>query len=161
MDVLKYESVIRDTMAKFKINRGQREDTRQECYLALLESTDKLDSLPEGADVTYAMTICRNRIIDLWNLDKKKIQAESLDDPRNLDRASRIFSVPGMVVSDEQLEDAVHTLDFPDYQVIYSVYFEGKTEAFTAKELGLTKGTVNHRKERGVQALKKYFEENV
>ena len=158
-DVTKYNGVIDDVIAQIKVKRPQREDMKQECYIALIEAEEKI--LASGEDPSYIATICRNKIMDVYRSEGRKIKTESLDEPRHMAKATKIEGVTGSGVTDEQLDLAIQELDNEGYQVICLIYIEGKTEQQTAEVLGLTKGVVNRRKQNAILDLKKYFEENV
>jgi len=169
IDVLDYKQVIKDVLSQLGIKRDQREDMTQECYVALLEKAQHLErSVSGGHDKKYATAICRHKIHALWgrgqhpyrSKEKPGPRIDSLSDPKILHLVEKsVFKEEG--VTEEQLQDAILSLAYEDYSVIYSVYVEGKTEVKTGEDLGLTRRQVQFRKERGVEALKKYFEENI
>lgn len=159
IDVMKYTGVINDVISQIKVKGPQREDMKQECYVALIEAEIKI--LASGEDPSYIATICRNKIMDVYRADGRKIKTESLDEPRHMSKATKIEGVTGSGVTDEQLNLALQGLDNEAYKVICLIYIEGKTEQQAGETLGLTKGVVNRRKQNAIRDLKKYFEENV
>lgn len=160
IDVTKYEKTINELLSKFKIPRQDRDDAKQECFLHLMLNTDAL--LSAQNDRAFAEVLCKNRILDIMRGNKRGIKTESLDDPRSRQHAEKISGLLGLGITDEQLQEAVVKIpEYDQYQVIHSVYIEGKTEEQTAKDLKMTRRQVQHRKEKGIAAVKKYFQENV
>jgi RNA polymerase sigma factor (sigma-70 family) len=160
IDVTKYEKTINELLSKFKIPRQDRDDAKQECFLHLMLNTDALSSAQNDRD--FAEVLCKNRILDIMRGNKRGIKTESLDDPRSRQHAEKISGLLDLGITDEQLQEAVIKIPkYDQYQVIHSVYIEGKTEEQTAKDLKMTRRQVSFRKEKGIAAVKKYFQENV
>lgn len=165
IDVTKYEKTINELLSRFKIPRQDRDDAKQECFLHLMLNTGALLSAqndPAQNDRAFAEVLCKNRILDIMRGNKRVIKTESLDDPRSRQHAEKISGLLDLGITDEQLQEAVVKIpEYDQYQVIHSVYIEGKTEERTAKDLKMTRRQVQHRKEKGIAAVKKYFQENV
>lgn len=155
MDVTKFKPVVDDLMRKFRISKDKRDDLSQECYVALLETKFPEDVRDEN---NYAATICRNRLIDIFRKQNITVTPQSLDDPRNYSKATKIEQPGGSGVTEHQLNEAVCDLPYEDYQVVHSLYYEGNTEEKTATDLGLTRKTIRYRKQRGIEQLKEHFE---
>lgn len=160
IDVTTYKSVIDTVLARLKVKSHQKEDFVQECYLALME---KLDRLEEGAktgeDKSWAATICRDRVVQLFRKDNKTIKTESLDDPRT--KASRFKEIYSGIVTEVELQEAILKLPYDDYVVVYSIYVEGKSERKTAQDLNRTDWDIRATKQRAIKQLKTYFEEKI
>jgi RNA polymerase sigma factor (sigma-70 family) len=155
MDVLKFKPVIENVMTVMKVKKHQREDVSQECYIALLQASWPEDVRSENS---FAAAICRAQVVDIYRAQGRTIPADSLDDPRNYSKAVKIEIPDGNSVTEHQLNEAVCDLPYEDYQVIHDIFYEGHTEEKTADDLGLTRNAVRHRKNRGIQQLKKHFE---
>lgn len=154
IDVLKYKTVIDDVIKNMRVPGNLRPDMEQECYLALLEKQENLE-----ADPSCASAICRSAVAAVNRVRRKDNKTESLDEPRHGNREASNFL--GMIVTDEQLQEAIMTLPYADYQVVWSLYFDGNTERTTAAELNITRRAVRTRRALAVLELRKYFEENV
>ena len=168
MDVLKYKPVIKKVLAELKVPHNQREDMSQECYIALIEKSAHLQKGIElGEENKYAAQICRSRVINLWRRNQHPYKTEdnlgprlvSLSIPQIRNQAERI-AVQTPDVTDEQLQEAILSLPFDEYRVVYSVYVDGKSQRETSNDFGISRRQVANLLERGVQNLKKYFEVN-
>lgn len=152
MDITQYAPVIAEVLAKLRIPRTQREDMTQECYVALLEE------LNESDDRDRVVDICRRRI---WNINDKQtrmVPTISADVPNVSHHLSKIgFSEEGNT-SESELNEAIQTLPEEDREVIQLRFIEGLTQKQTCSKLGLTLKAARWRQDRGVAALKKYFE---
>ena len=67
VDVTQYDSLIKQILVKLKIDRRQKEDMTQECYVALLENTAKLESDPNLAE-----EICHKRVSGIIREQKQE-----------------------------------------------------------------------------------------
>src|ERR1017187_5317936 len=158
MDVLRYKSVIQNMMARLKVPPHQREDTMQECYVALLEQ------MKEGDTEGFAAAVCKGTIVKLWReenqtrTEKPALKIDSLSDPRTAHKAAKIGLPFKAEVTDEKLNEAICSLPFAEYQVIYNLFIEGRTQEQTAGDLKMTRNQVRNRLEHGIAELKKYFE---
>ena len=160
IDVIKYKQTIDRLLSRLKVPRQDWDDVRQECYIYLFERAESLEKAENGFG--YAEVLCRNRIFDIMRENKKEVITDSLDDPRYKQKSFRTDGLLGLGISEEQLQEAVREIPIYDqYQVIHSIFIEGKTEEQSAKDLGLSRRQVQGRKEKGILAVKKYFEENV
>ena len=163
MDVLKYKTVVKNMLINMKVPQRNREDMEQECYIALLEK------MKEGDPDRHAATICRSTIIDIWRkenyvnsreapTERPNLRFESLSDPGVERKAMKIGFPEGPEVTDEKMDEAIRSLPYQEYQIIYSLFVEGKTQQSTMKELGLSRRQLENRKKQGIEKLKKYFE---
>ena len=166
-DPTKYDSTIKKELAKRKVPKSQREDATQECYLSLWAKRSKVELAEgQGKGVEYVAAVCRNCLTDLW-------RAENQDYPhRRYPGGKVLFAVrpespikgdegpdptPDLV-SEEQLQEAILTLPFDEYRVIYSIFVDGKSGRQTSADLGIGRRVVDRLSKQGVENLKKYFE---
>lgn len=168
MDILKYQPVIKDVMAKLKVRKNQQEDMTQECYLALLAGEDKLKAADD--DMGYAATICRNRIRQCWSKerfgipnfnqikdDPPKIRFDSLSEPKIQRKAARIASLSpapdaGLLFMD--MRAAVSGLSEEEQDVVQRI-LGGENREQIAAALGVSRRAVGRRYEAAVEKLKK------
>jgi len=158
MDVLKYQPVIQKSLIQQKIRRSHREDMTQECYVALLENPDRLSG-PD--DETQAALICRSRIEEILKQRIKKQDRPKLlsaDDPSVARQLDKITSINEGNISESELYAAITDLRDDDREVIKLRFIEGLTQQQTCGRLELTLEEMKWRQERGIKALKKYFE---
>jgi RNA polymerase sigma-70 factor, ECF subfamily len=163
MDITRYDSLIKSVLKSrigpIKIDRSQKEDLTQECYVALLENQDKLTA-PDHEQ--HAEKICRARIVETmqptYAQKSKKAFLVSSDDPQIARQIEKIPIPEQGPISESQLYEAVKSLSEDDRQVIQLRFIDGLTQQQTCGKLGLTVETVKWRQKRGIAALKKYFE---
>jgi RNA polymerase sigma factor (sigma-70 family) len=156
-DITKYEKIIKEVLKELRVRSHQKEDFSQECYVALVENLDKLDSIYPDEQIKLAATICRRCIMNKYRKEGKEVQTDSLSLPRVNNKASKI-SIPDFGITEDQLQDAVRLLPYDDYKIVHSLYVEGKTIAETAKDYEITIDAVRYRAKRGIMSLKKFFE---
>ena len=161
-NVTRYQPVIANVLANMKINRSEREDMAQECYVALLESqeswADKAD------DLALIAAICRRRIVrilesrapSLGNGMNAKIV--SADVPNIRHQLEKIPEIDSGEISESELHAAIGLLPEDDRQVIRARFIEGLTQQQTCGKLNLTVGEFKWRQKRGIDALKRFFE---
>lgn len=158
IDVLKYKPVILTVLSKLKVKNNQYEDLTQECYLALLENQHHvLKGILAGEEDKYVAVICRSRILNLWNSPERKLETDSLDDPRFKHRFQKSHVFENEEVS-EDLKFGLETLQPGDREIVWSLFVKGDTIKDTAQNLGLTIQAVKSRRDRAVKKLKKFFE---
>ena len=170
IDLLQYKPVIDNIMAKLKVRKNDREDITQECYLALIQKQEHLEhGIRIGNDKNYVATICRSAILDLRRSEtqhkpgrdeKPEVHFDSLSDPRVYRKAAKVSipKKPDPEATTSELEEAMLSLPFDEYRVIYELFVEGKTQEQAAKDLGVSERTVRTRNQRGIQLMKEYFE---
>ena len=154
IDVTKYEPAIKKLMDLSRVRPAQREDMLQECYLALLEKL-------ETEDEEQAILISSRRISELRSRESRRAKiarTESLSDPRTAHKAAKVQMRLGAEIPEEKVDDAVRSLPYDIYQVIYSLFVEGRTQEQTAADLKLSRKMVRTRSEQGIKMLKKIFE---
>ncbi len=170
VDIIKYAPVISGVLTKMKVKKEDREDLTQECYLALLEKHKHLiRGIELGTENSFATSICRSRITDVWRRDhqnrgqyktKVGVRFDSLSDPRVYHKAAKVIAPVAGTDEDAasgELENAILSLGFDEFRVIYEVFVEGKTQPTVAQELGISVRTVATRQKKGIEGLKKYF----
>jgi RNA polymerase sigma factor (sigma-70 family) len=171
-NVLKYQPVIKDVMAKLKVRKNQQEDLLQECYLALLEHQDKLESADN--DLGYAATVSRRTIQHCWSKEHfgvadfsdikdnpPKVRFDSLSEPKTARRAAKVAApspAPDFQISSLDLEEAVSKLSEKERQTV-QLLLEDKTQQEVADVLGVHLSTITRRSRSAIQKLKAHFGE--
>lgn len=59
----------------------------------------------------------------------------------------------------EKLSRALKTLPQKEFEVIQAIFFDGKSERCFSRETGIPQRTVNYRKHKALDKLKKFLEE--
>jgi RNA polymerase sigma factor (sigma-70 family) len=169
IEPLEYSPVISDILKKLKVKPQHKEDLTQECYVALIEKRKHLDhGIKIGKGKEYAALICRSRILDLWDKESprnaedklEKVRFESLSDPSVYRKAAKVWATEEVqpCATKDELEDAILSLQFDEYRVIYERYVEEKTLEETASAIGSNVPAVWRLEQKGIEGLKKYFE---
>lgn len=155
MNLEEFKPTIAGILVKLKVPSAQKEDMAQECYIELLEKQE----LVEAADYpfSYAESLCKNRIFDVWRAQERKIPTESLSDPRVLHKAAKVPIYEQFGVSDESMQQALDTLSEDERAVIERLYVVGYSRSETAAVLGIHAHTVDNRAKSAVVKLKIYF----
>jgi RNA polymerase sigma factor (sigma-70 family) len=163
-DITKYESVIKLVLkskigpVKIKLNRSQKEDLVQDCYVALLENQDKLMG-PD--DEEQAEEICRSKVRSVLGAlggDGVLIKLVSADDPVVARHLEKVEKETGESTSESELYAAIESLNEEERTVIRVIFIDGLTQKKAAEKLGITLEAVRWRKKCGIMSLKKYFE---
>ena len=149
-----YQPIVKKMLTELRVKRRDRDDIEQECYLCLLEAAD----LNEGT----AQEICKRRI-NSYQVAQQREKVRGRKGKKDYaEPRAEILGMNGTGVTDEQLGEALVKIPVYDqYQVIHSIFVDGKTEEKTAQDLGLTRNEVRGRKQKGIEFLRKYFQENV
>lgn len=170
IDITKYDPVISGILSKLKVKKQDREDMTQECYVALLEKRKHLErGIELGTAASFAASICRSRITDIWRKNnqqqpghktKPDLRFDSLTDPRVHRKAIKIIDPNadiGWEATSWELDDALFSLPFDEFRVLYEIFVESKTQDQVAQSLGITPRMVGTRQQKGIEGLKKYF----
>lgn len=152
MDITQYAPVIAEVLAKLRIPRSQREDMTQECYVALLEELTESDGSEEAA------TICSRRIWNIKDKQTRTVPTISADTPNVSHYIAKIGTTDEGSISESELNEAIDGLSDEYQQVIQARFIEGLTRQQTCGKLGLSLQELKWRQERGIAALKKFFE---
>ena len=59
----------------------------------------------------------------------------------------------------EKLSTALKALPQKEFEVIQAVFFDGKSERYFSRETGIPQRTINYRKHKALDKLKKFLEE--
>jgi len=166
INVLKYKPVIERVLSRLKIPADQRDDMRQECYVALLEKKHHVQKgIDRDREDTYVSRICRSRITDLWKTGQHPQRTKEDPGPRLVSLSlpkimHQVEKIPQFKaeVTDEELYAAILSLPLDEYRAVYNVYVDGKSQRETAGDFGISRRQVSNLIERGIKNLKKYFE---
>jgi RNA polymerase sigma factor (sigma-70 family) len=163
-DVTQYAPVIkialtsRIGLGKIRLNKTQKEDLTQDCYVALLENQDKLTG-PDHEDI--ALEICQKQVRNIlrpWTGYSKPPELVSADDPSMARHLERIAAEIEGEVSESELYQAIDSLPGEEQSVIRSLFIEGLTQAKTAEKLGISVDAMRWRQKCGIMKLRQKFE---
>lgn len=166
-DVMRYEKQI--DMAVNKLTKGlsheDKQDLKQDCFLALLEASDYMDRILSDGDVApeaAAYKIAYNKIIDTRGLQGPKIlnEAASMDQLNYEEKGDDSF-LEGLFSAsptEQGLDAAVESLPKTENFVIRCLYYKGMTERDVAKSVNKSRHWVRVEKEKAVRILRDYFE---
>jgi RNA polymerase sigma factor (sigma-70 family) len=159
-DVTRWESEVNRAVSKLSkgMTYEDKQDLKQDCYMALLEASDYLAGLDNSGAVAY--TIAYNRIVE-QRRDKSLLdEALPLDEMTYEEKGDEAF-MRGVLASptEQGLDAAVESLPKTENFIIRSLYFKGMTERDVAKSVNKSRHWVRMEKAKAVDILKKYFEE--
>ena len=155
MEIQEFQPMIDGVLRKLKVPPQQREDMQQECYLEILENQTEIEA--SEYPLSYAETACRNRIIDLWRKDGRQVPADSLEDPKVLNKALRVPAAVNQITAD-MLAEALGLLGAKEYQAVLLSHVEGLTIPEIADVLDVSPRTVNNLLKSGMEKLRGYFQ---
>lgn len=150
-----HAAVLYSFVLRYVPDRDQASDVVQETLLRAWRHLDDLD--PERVEArSYLFTIARNLLTDQWRAAQRR--------PRLVhdDEALQAQAAPDQLESAMQgwlVADALDRLTPEHRVVIEALYYQGRSVAAAAKELGLPEGTVKSRSYYAVRALRSIFEE--
>ena len=160
-DVTSFRPVILSMMRKLRVPAKDRDDFEQDCYVQILEKTDKISAARDPK--LYVFELCKN----LWITKKREEESEyktlSMSVGEVEHAANKIPFVSSEFyeqygVTDEQLQEAMSRLSPENLEVLKLYYFqEGSSLATLAQKTG----SVSKSKtalSRAKQELKKILE---
>jgi RNA polymerase sigma factor (sigma-70 family) len=154
-DVTIYDQIILTCLSSVKIQAQQRDDLKQECYVALLQRWEEL----KDGNFDLAKAICQTTIERSRKSETRlKKNLDSLSVPQVMNKAMKKYIQEEEGITEEQLQEAIRLLPYEEYKIVYSLYVEGKTQAQIGKEYGISQTSVHRKAKRGIIALKKHFE---
>lgn len=136
-------------------DRRSAEDVVQETLLRAWRHIDRVDTRA-GNPRAYLFTVARNVLTDQWRAERSR--------PRLVSDDATVAAVP----SDEDVEAAVERWTVaealqrltPEHRaVVQALYFEDRSVADAARQLGMPAGTVKSRSYYAIRALRVAFEE--
>jgi RNA polymerase sigma-70 factor (ECF subfamily) len=132
-------------------DRDRAQDAVQDAFVSIWSSRALFR--PElGGVVPWAMTVVRNRALDL-----RRREACSFPDDSGLDRRAAPDDVPGDVIARseaDRIAELLSQLPPPQRQVIQLGFYAGYTHAEIARRLGVPPGTVKGRMRLGLTKLR-------
>lgn len=142
-------------VSRYVDDPGQAEDAVQETLLRAWKHLDRLDTAA-GNPRAYLFTIARNVLTDRWRATRSRPQLVH-DEPA-------LESVPAVDDIERAVEsllvaDALRRLSAEHRQVVEQMYFQGRSVAEAAAQLGIPPGTVKSRSYYAVRALRSAFDE--
>lgn len=136
-------------------DRGSAEDVVQETLLRAWRHIHQVDTRA-GNPRAYLFTVARNVLTDQWRAERSR--------PHLVGDDATMAAVP----ADEDVEEAVERWTVaealqrltPEHRaVVHALYFEGRSVADAARQLGIPPGTVKSRSYYAVRALRVTLEE--
>ncbi|GAA3934053.1 sigma-70 family RNA polymerase sigma factor [Litoribacillus peritrichatus] len=137
---------------------SEAEELVQECYLAVWRKAHTFNPKTASAS-TWLFTIVRNKHIDLLRKDRPDLVTsddlwpEQTTEDLEIDVES---DLNGKVV-----RTLIETLPQEQRQIIYKVYFEGKSHSEISEELNLPLGTIKSRLRLAMKKLDTMAKENI
>ncbi len=150
-----HAAVLYSFVLRYVPDRDQASDVVQETLLRAWRHLDDID--PERAEArSYLFTIARNLLTDQWRAAQRRPRLVHDDDALHAQAAPDQLesALQGWVVA-----DALERLTPEHRVVIEALYYQGRSVAAAARELGLPEGTVKSRSYYAVRALRSIFEE--
>lgn len=164
MDVTKYERQV--DLAIGKLCKGMtyedKQDFKQDCFVALLEASDYLDKL--GGDAGgAAYTICYNTVVEMRrpNPANQVIENSMSVDALSYEEKGDDSWMKSLVMgspTEQGLDEAVESLPKFKKYIIRRIYFMGMTEREVAKSVNKSRHWVRVQKTEAVDMLRRYFE---
>jgi RNA polymerase sigma-70 factor, ECF subfamily len=108
---------------------------------------------------TWIYTLARNRMIDLYRSGTRRAAAHE-EAGVVLEIVEKGHDGPQEDFTRMRVLDAIETLPVEQRDVLFKVYFEGRSHREIAEEIGLPLGTVKSRARLGFQKLRTSFKEN-
>ncbi len=136
-------------------DRQRAEDVVQETLLRAWRTWGALDGRPDPRP--YLITVARNVLTDQWRATRRR--PALVDDAAALDAAASP-EVLGRIEDGWLVADALAQISPEHRAVVRVLYYEGRTVAEAARELGIPEGTVKSRSYYAVRALRAALEEN-
>jgi DNA-directed RNA polymerase specialized sigma24 family protein len=154
-----FKGAIDFQLKRVPLPQSDKQDLRQDCYVALLENLGRIQSAPNPS--RYANRVCWTCVVDYWRKRNGTGQVRrpvpgSLSDPKNYSQACRVLISDNRFPLDD-LDEGLMTLPLDVYGVIYDCYVEGMTEGEAAESNGINLRRVKYLKNKGVSLLKKFF----
>lgn len=167
-DVTRFERQV--DLAIGKLCKGMtyedKQDFKQDCFVALLEASDYLDRmLREGEDAAAAAayTVVYNTVVEMRrpnsasNVIENSMSVDALSYEEKGDDSWMKSLVMGSP-TEQGLDEAVESLPKFKKYVIRRIYFMGMTEREVAKSVNKSRHWVRVQKTEAVDMLRKYFE---
>jgi RNA polymerase sigma-70 factor, ECF subfamily len=136
---------------KYLQDRGRAEDAVQEVLIKAWRKPERLDP-STGSPRGWLFTVARNVLTDTWRADQAR--------PRTVADERAVESVPvdddvfDRLVEGWQVEEALGELSTEQREVLYEVYYRGRSVAETARVLGIPAGTVKSRTHYALRSMK-------
>ena len=138
---------------------GEAESVVQDVMVSAWSRAKSFDSSKASAR-TWIYTLARNRMIDLYRSGTRRAAAH--EEVGTLAKTMEpMQDEPQKDLARDQVIDAVETLPAEQRDVIFKVYFEGRSHREIAEELDLPLGTVKSRARLGFQKLRKSFKDSI
>ena len=138
---------------------GEAESVVQDVMVAAWSRAKSFDSSKASAR-TWIYTLARNRMIDLYRSGARRAAAHE-QVGTIAETMEEVQDEPQKDLARNQVIDAVETLPIEQRDVIFKVYFEGRSHREIAEDLDLPLGTVKSRARLGFQKLRKSFKDTV
>lgn len=138
---------------------GEAESVVQDVMVAAWSRAKSFDSAKASAR-TWIYTLARNRMIDLYRSGTRRAAAHE-EAGTLAETMQPVQDEPQKDLARDQVIDAVETLPAEQRDVIFKVYFEGRSHREIAEDLALPLGTVKSRARLGFQKLRKSFKDSI
>ena len=134
-------------------DRSRAEDVVQETLLRAWRSPNVLDGT-HGATRAWLFTVARHLIIDGWRSSRAQREVTVADPPEPPTRDDTDRMLQAWLVA-----DALARLSTDHRQVLVECFYEGRSVAEAATQLGIPEGTVKSRTHYALRALRLVLDE--
>ncbi len=151
----KYSHALFGVIYKLLGDQKLAEEQLQECFLKIWTYGAKYDA-SKGRLYTWMLRIARNVAIDATRTKrfKQRNKTQHLDHAVSaIERANQVELNTDTI----DIKELIEELNTKYAQIIDKIYFQGFTQAETAKALDLPLGTVKTRTRKALEILKTYF----
>lgn len=138
-----YAPKINQYMLKMGASNACAEELTQEVFLAVWNKAHQY--CPRKALVsTWLYTIARNKFFDLKRRERR-VQLNSILYPTETREVEKVDEHLARIQVQKEVKEALGELPKDQYEIVFKMYMEGKTQDCIAAELKLPVGTVKSR----------------
>ena len=150
-----YSAALYGTIYRFLGDKKLAEEQLQETFLKIWKYADSYDP-SKGRLFTWMLRIARNTAIDVTRSKRFREQNKIQDLDNSVSTINNTYKIE-QHTDDIGIKELIEKLNTKYAQIIDKIYFQGYTQAETAKELDLPLGTVKTRTRKALGLLKQYL----
>lgn len=151
-----YAPKINQYMLKMGASSACADELTQEAFLAVWNKA-RLYCPQKASPSTWLYTIARNKFFDLMRRERRA-QLNSILYPSGNRENENTDEHLSQIQVQKEVRDALHELPQNQYEIVFKMYMEGKTQDHIAKELDVPVGTVKSRARLAYAKLKKQLD---
>ncbi|WP_262694143.1 RNA polymerase sigma factor [Kordiimonas aquimaris] len=148
-----YAPKINQYMLKMGASSACADELTQEAFLAVWNKA-RLYCPQKASPSTWLYTIARNKFFDLMRRERRVQLTSILYPPENRENENADEQLSQIQVQKE-VRDALNELPQNQYEIVFKMYMEGKTQDRIAIELDVPVGTVKSRARLAYAKLKR------